>query len=240
MSLEHSIQDIVDRLADWGGFPKYSLERRVDIFLTPFLASFLGWKLNGEATLIAPEFPLLASRKDSSPPPPDSAEWTAHTVNVDYLLYLRRLVPRESAWLLVELKTDGSPCRDKQDLTYWNAIQGPMSDLLADIDRVAERTAQRHEPKYLKLKAALAAGDTSTERLELAYLGPRPKNQPKPSFLADTAPEDDRRDRVHFLSLGALANQPDEVVPPEHRALWRHVKRLLEHIEPDEHVRRGR
>jgi len=237
MSLESSIASLMNRLADWGGFPKYSLERRVDIFLTPFLESFIGSKLNGVATLVAPEFPLLANLKEADPPTPDSDEWTAHTVNVDYLMYLRRNGGREDAWLFVELKTDAHSCRDKQDVTYWNAIDLPMARLRADIDLVAENTKQRHEAKYLRLKAAFDGVADATNRIELAYLGPRKKSQPKPPFIESAPPEDPRRDRVHFLSLTELANQPDEIVPPEHRELWAHVRKLLRDIDPESRVR---
>src|SRR5512133_2282554 len=99
MSLDSSIANLMARLSDWRGFPKYSLERRVDIFLTPFLESFIGWKLNAHATLVAPEFPLLASLKDLTPPEHGTKQWTAHTVNVDYLMHLRRHGRRKDAWL---------------------------------------------------------------------------------------------------------------------------------------------
>ena len=52
MSLDYSIASIMARLTDWSGFPKYQLERRVDMIRTnarqegrpddPLLEDFIG------------------------------------------------------------------------------------------------------------------------------------------------------------------------------------------------------
>lgn len=55
---------IIARLVDWSRFPKYQLERRIDIFLTPFLDSFISGELRSPAVLVAPEFPLLSDLRD--------------------------------------------------------------------------------------------------------------------------------------------------------------------------------
>lgn len=237
MSLETSMTELMDRLAGWSKFPKYQLERRVDIFLTPFLAPYLGHRLAGDpaaATLVAPEFPLLASLVRETPLPYHHPEWTAHTVNADYLVHLAR-PGRAPSWVLVELKTDASSYRDRQDELYWNAIALGMPELREHLRLVRKHTEARHRPKYDVLEAALAGFDaTPTETVELAYLGPAASRASTPDYVSSAAPGDPRRDRVHFLSLAAFAREPDGWVPEEHRALWAHVRGLLARITADD------
>lgn len=232
MSLNESMTELMDRLAMWSGFPKYQLERRVDIFLTPFLAPWIGRCLDAEATLVAPEFPILASLGKEAPPPYGHKDWTAHTVNADYLVHVERRRGARS-WLLVELKTDGHSYRDAQHCLYWNALDRPMSKLRADLKLVREHTETRHKPKYDALEHALERfDDRPTEVIELAYLGPGASRAISPDCARKAAPSDPRRDRVHLLSLEALVTAPDEWVPERHRELWIHVRSLLQRIAP--------
>ena len=228
MSLDASITELMKRLADWASFPKYQLERRVDIFLTPFLASWIGQRLGGEATLVAPEFPILASYRHG-PSAPDGQKPTALTVNADYLVHLQRR-NGERSWVLVELKTDAQSYSEPQFAVYWNAMAHPMSKLRADLGLVRERTASRHKPKYDLLERALKHDARPAERTELAYLAPRASPVSAPECVRRADPSDPRRDRVHFLSLEALASGPDDWVPDAHRALWPHVRDLLQRI----------
>jgi hypothetical protein len=239
MSLDNSIAELMIRLADWSRFPKYQLERRVDIFLTPFLASYVGWRLAGDASaarLVAPEFPLLASREGKPARKNGKKAPTAHTVNVDYLLHLERRTGQRS-WVLVELKTDRHSYRDRQDVLYWKALDTGMSKLRKDLEFVRDHTKERHRPKYDAVELALKSLDhLPAESLELAYLGPGASRASAPDCVRDADPEDPRRDRIHFLSLSAFARDPDDWVPETHRALWKHVRGLLERIAPEEYL----
>lgn len=42
MPLDASVTESLSRIEEWRGFPKYALERRLDIFLTPYLTSYVG------------------------------------------------------------------------------------------------------------------------------------------------------------------------------------------------------
>lgn len=240
MSLDTSIAELMTRLVDWSKFPKYQLERRVDVFLTPFLAPYLGHRLAGDpanATLVAPEFPLLASLR-LTPEERRTRKATAHTVNADYLVRLDRPA-RGSSWVLVELKTDGHSYCDRQFRGYWNAMALPMSAHREHLRLVEDRTESRHDAKYAEVERALDRHHRpGAQVIEVAYLGPAPARAPLPEEVRNASPDDPRRDRVHLLSLAALAREPDGWVPDEHRALWTHVRRLLVSItsaapEPD-------
>jgi hypothetical protein len=233
MSLDYSIAHLMNRLTSWSAFPKYSLERRVDIFLTPFLEGFIGRMLEGEATLVAPEFPLLATLLDNEVPQRDAKKWPAHTVNVDYLLHVRRDGARPS-WVFVELKTDGGSYRSKQDLTYWNAIGHEMKELKEHLALVQK--ASKHKQKYATLRAAFARFEpVANDEIELVYLGPGPKEPPP--HIRDARRDDDRRDRVRYVSLAAFAGQHLDALPAEHRELWPHVRDLLRNIDRAPRVR---
>ncbi len=108
MSQQSSLEVLFARLREWSRFPKYSLERRIDIFLTPFLAPFLSARMEAPVTLVAPEFPIKLESSNQS-------------VNVDYLL---RRDGRAPAWIFLELKTDARSLRDEQLAHYLREILG--------------------------------------------------------------------------------------------------------------------
>ncbi len=220
MSLEQSITEIVDRLVDWSHFPKYALERRLDIFLTPFLEEFVmgAFKKAGStrvnAKLVAPEFPLLA-RIDLArrKPKRESKEPSALTVNVDYLLYV--IVDGEPRWLFLELKTDRSSFKKEQLRLYGVARERTMPRLLTDLDAVKGRTAQAD--KYLHLQATLAAGFNLSARIQLAYLSPEPREGfPTERTSKDALP-------TIFWSFDDFRAYQ----PAQHAELWKALQPLL-------------
>lgn len=231
MSLEHSIASIMQRLADWSGFPKYQLERRVDIFLTPFLEAFVGAQLGGTAKLVAPEFPLLASlrppRQTALPVPLPITEEKrkALTVNVDYLLRLDRAA-QGPAWVFLELKTDARSFDEDQAALYVVARERGMSLLLEDVQFVGSRPSAP-KAKYATLKASLPTPDQAAAPILVAYLGP--------SSLAGRATawrDEAGRSIDRFLNLSAFASMPEAHVDPAHRELWQFVAKLLRSIDP--------
>lgn len=222
MSLEYSIASLMSRLADWSGFPKYQLERRVDIFLTPFLESFLSWALKGHAQLVVPEFPIPSVlrqrelRLGEEPP-------NALTANADFLFHLTREGAPQSVWLFLELKTDPLSFKDDQLLLYRRACGRTMATLIADIERVEGATTTRHEQKYAKVLGAVRSVARPGDPVELAYLTPTSTGR------AESPADSERPD--HFLTLGQFATLPDALVPKEHRELWPHVRDLLLQVE---------
>jgi hypothetical protein len=231
MSLDYSISHIVNRLADWSGFPKYSLERRVDIFITPFLEGFVGRQFGGTARLVAPEFPLAADLRTHELGANEQSP-TARTVNLDYLLHVTRLPPARSAWVFLELKTDPFSFDLAQLELYRKACARGMSVLVKDLERVEKETAARHTHKYGKLLCALAATGSSADPIEIAYLSPTPRG----GFPAE-APG---TDPVRFFTLSSFADQMVDDIQPEHRALWPYVRDLLRATEAASRVRAPR
>jgi hypothetical protein len=215
MSLDYSIASIMTRLTDWSGFPKYQLERRVDIFLTPFLESFVTDELKRPAVLVAPEFPLLSDLREKGARA-SRQELSGRTVNADYLMHLPGDAPR---WLFLELKTDtGSFDAEQADL-YAIAKDRGMRELIEDLGLVFERTEKRHKRKYEKLRSAMAAlAGNDEEPILVAYLAP--------SVLRTKA----EKAVDHFFSLESFAGQDFARIPPEHRGLWPYVRDLLRSI----------
>lgn len=173
MGLDESIASIVTRLDDWARFPKYQLERRLDIFLTPFLAEFVCAKLGGtSARLVAPEFPILAALDpDRRQRRTKGAEPAALTVNVDYLLHVEH--PEGDRWIFLELKTDGGSFDLDQLRLYRIARDRGLAKLADDLDRVQGRSKQGD--KYGHLKGKLGKGKILEEPIQIAYLSPEPK-----------------------------------------------------------------
>lgn len=216
MSLEYSIASIVTRLTDWSGFPKYQLERRVDIFLTPFLESFVSNELKRPALLVAPEFPLLAGLRDDGPGA-SRQKLSGRTVNADYLFHVPGSAP---GWLLLELKTDAASFDAEQAALYGIAKQRGMPALVEDLGLVLELTEKRHKQKYEKLRSAIVSlAGGAEEPILVAYLAP-----PALRAQAEKAAVD------HFFSLDAFAEQDFGKIPPEHRDLWPYVRDLLRAI----------
>ncbi|GEJ56589.1 hypothetical protein [Anaeromyxobacter diazotrophicus] len=238
MSLEHSLTAIMQRLADWSGFPKYQLERRIDIFLTPFLEAFVGAQLGGTAKLLAPEFPLLASLRPSKkcqvpvqPALPEEKR-RALTVNVDYLLRLDRATGGP-AWVFLELKTDARSFDGDQAALYLVARERGMGRLLEDLQYVSSRPSAP-KAKYATLKASLPAPDQASPPILVAYLGPS-------SLAASAMRWKDEAGRAldHFLTLSGFAAMPEARVDPADRELWPLVAKLLRSIDRGE-VEAGR
>lgn len=229
MSLDYSIASIMSRLVEWGALPKYQLERRVDIFLTPFLERFIGRRLNGRATLVAPEFPLPRSLKDAIRTDAVVAS-DSRTINVDYLFSLQRPDPHLSAWVLLELKTDPGSSKDEQDVAYRTARSIGMHKLRGFLDQV-RKDSKKHRAKYDRLLSRIYRRGFACDRIELAYLTPH-------NLAADLA--DPADNPTHSFSLRELAEQPRSWVAPEHRELWPHVRDLLLAVDAAHGVRSAR
>ena len=225
-----SLDFIFDRLQRWAKFPKYALERRLDIFLTPFLEDYISSELGGTALLVAPEFPLLASlfrkpkREGTRPPPPGL------TVNVDYLFYVKR--DGHGAWVLLELKTDCNSYDPNQLARYVVARDGvragdkepekwgpnrAMARLLAELKFVERRTGS--PGKYLELRNHVRRSSNPRSPIELVYLAPRSMKKFPEKLRKAT--------RTKLLCLEDFADSHRPGIAPEHRELWGHVCGLV-------------
>jgi hypothetical protein len=204
MSVERSIRDIFTRLEDWSRYPKYALERRLDIFLTPFLADFIADMLAEDAKgpreeliLAMPEFPLRHRANHQ-------------TVNADYLLYR----PGRNQWLIVELKTDAGSVSKKQ-LKFYRSLRAhprTMDSLLGHIDEVREHSKAPFRTKYRRILRKLPelVGPGQREqllagRLDYLYLSP-----PSPDLNADELVSLDRLAGRSAWSPGPGGGAPTE------------------------------
>lgn len=233
-----TISDVLKRLEDWRLFPKYQLERRVDIFLTFFLEPFFaregrlfrdGSHAESDVELVAPEFPLLSriqelvpKREPAASAPLRADDVDARTVNADYLLFRRSPRP---AWLLVELKTDSASFDEKQLRRYEAARQLGMNELRAHLEvKVLDRTDD--EEKYEHLLDRLKPFPVDVDTVEVVYLAPE---LPKKKLGIVPAAEwtyGDPAPRLHRLSAFA------EVGPFEPSNAWEPLARLLRKISP--------
>lgn len=243
MTLDHSIASIMTRLADWGGYPKYSLERRVDIFLTPFLEGFVRGQpgfLDAPVQLVAPELPVLSDLREKGPFA-EREDLTARTVNVDYLL---RIGGSKPAWLFLELKTDPGSFDGEQADLYALAKTRSMKRMVEDLHYVRKKTEARHRPKYDKLIDTLPPAGECNQAVRVAYLAPHLVRDDadahwwiRPPAMAALPGVPDKVKTVdHFFSLEDMAEQAIGTIPPEHRALWPYVRDLLRSITKSSRV----
>ncbi len=222
MTLDGSINEIFKRLDEWAGFPKYALERRLDIFLTPFLVEFFETRpgAHGDVTLVAPEFPILSEIQklvgDGGRPAAQLSGVDARTVNVDYLLHR---AGRDAAWLFVELKTDSNSIDDHQMERYQAARKVGMRDLCRHIkELVQERTGKDFRPKYQRVLDAVARSGSTDDPIEIVYLAPV---QPRDAVPASAWNPGSDKGRFHSLQ------EFSEMTPRHHRELWGYVQPRL-------------
>ncbi|MFW5877024.1 MAG: hypothetical protein ACOCXM_09825 [Myxococcota bacterium] len=138
MSTEPRLDLLLGRLDRWRHFPDYQLERRVDIFLAAYLHELLEpWLGVVLHPVIVPELPLKQ---------PD----THRSDKVDYALFARD----KSRVFFLELKTDGSSRRTKQDAYLKEARARGFRAILRELVAIARRTQATR--KYFHLLSALA------------------------------------------------------------------------------------
>jgi len=225
MSLHDSMEVIRDNLKTWSAFPKYALERRLDIFLTPFLTDYVADRYSGRVTMVTAEFPILAShgpmrrksRAASDKPPP---KWL--TVNADYLFHVA--TPGGTFWLLVELKTDATSFEVEQLALYQAARTLGMARLLSDL-RDVEGASTRPE-KYAALQKHVVDGRNSAAGLEIAYLAPAAIQEEDESFCVADAPRA-AGEGTRLLTLEDFRTWGDKRCPEAHQDLWHFVRGLL-------------
>jgi hypothetical protein len=177
------LEQIFNNLDRWRHLPSYQLERRFDVFLTPYiheiLQDYLGIKLD---TALIPEMPLKQTDSNRSD-------------KVDYVLFSadRRIV------YLVELKTDCASERDVQDEYLKRAAGMPWSEVLRNLVEITVETKSRR--KYLHLLHLLArAGQLQLD----PQIVPSLKNQNAPRF---------RREWVTVPDVGRSVAAPIYIRP---------------------------
>lgn len=116
----NEVETIFNLLEKWYKFPKYQLERRLDIFFALYLPEILKKELNIDAkhTNIIPEFPLKKADSNKSN-------------NADYAIFSKK--DEKVQLYLIELKTDMRSIKGKQENYYLKAKEDGFREILKDL-----------------------------------------------------------------------------------------------------------
>jgi hypothetical protein len=162
------VEQVIANLRTWRALPGYSVERRLDVLLTPYLEGFLTKQMGGKVELVTAEFPLP---KTLFPKLLGGKDPKRQHVSADFLCIRRGEDP---AWILVELKTDAASRRSVQDAAYAEICAScRMEDVLAALSSTKRGT--KHGSGYeavARLVRRAARGAGKVEKLELCYLEP--------------------------------------------------------------------
>ena len=135
--MEDKIEQIFELLKKWYEYPKYQLERRLDIFFSIYLPEILKEKgIYIELNDIFPEFPLKKENNNLS-------------TNADYAIFDNN--DDETNLYLIELKTEmNSISNEKKQLLYYKQVQKKkIIDLIKEIIEIQKNSKQWK--KYEKL-----------------------------------------------------------------------------------------
>jgi len=140
------IDKIFANLDTWRHFPAYQLERRADIFFSIYLPEYLKSVRGYDVRSVIPEFPIRVGTIHSK-------KWVNKSFKIDYLITLRN--PNQI--LFVELKTDQSSRRPKQDWYLKEARKAGMPALLDGLRKIYHATDSANKYRHL-LRALKDAG----------------------------------------------------------------------------------
>lgn len=133
------INDLFDRMDNWRHLPNYQLERRADLFFAAYLKIVLEDKFQIKfKDQLIPEFPVhirtIYPNKD-----------TDKSFKMDYLAIREDY----SEIFLVELKTDMSSVREKQDKYLKDAADAGMTNLVKGLVEIFQVTNARRKYYHL-------------------------------------------------------------------------------------------
>lgn len=136
------IKKVFDNLSRWRNLPNYQLERRADIFFSLYISDIVTAKTGTpDDWVILPEFPV-----------PIKAIYQVEnnkSFKIDYLV----IGPKSEKVVFIELKTDNSSRREKQDWYLEQASKAGLYKLLTDLKDVFLATDSKK--KYLHLFSML-------------------------------------------------------------------------------------
>ncbi len=132
------INELFDLLDDWRHLPSYQLERRADIFFALYLKEILKKKYGKAIKLVIPEFPLRVGDYD----PENKHPYASY--KIDYVA----IAKNDKDVYLIELKTDQSYRRTKQDKYLAKAKGFNIPKVVDDIISIYGATNNRYKGKY--------------------------------------------------------------------------------------------
>ena len=133
--MANKISQVFNNLDLWRHLPAYQLERRADIFFSVYLHEIIEWKFGKKPIGIIPEFPvhiptIYPKMKQNL------------SFKIDYFAYVAKDLPP----LFIELKTDMSSRREKQDWYLRKAQVAGLTKLLQGLKQIYKATQSK--PKY--------------------------------------------------------------------------------------------
>lgn len=140
----NQIERVFDMLDHWRHLPDYQLERRADIFFAVFMPKFLSQRFG--VTLdsrMVPEFPVRIG-----------TIYPEIEINKSFKIDYVAMASDRSKAFLVELKTDSSSRREKQDKYLKAAQSAGLRALLGGVIQIVRATQHKH--KYVCLLRLLA------------------------------------------------------------------------------------
>jgi hypothetical protein len=146
MKTEEIIDRLFNHLDTWRHLPAYQLERRADIFFGIYLPEILKKKFNENIDFIVPEFPVRLGNvyKDKLLKNPNLS------FKIDYVAVSKKT----NKVYLVELKTDDSSRRDKQDWYLESVKKNNLNNLICGVLDICKATTSKK--KYENLLSLLS------------------------------------------------------------------------------------
>jgi hypothetical protein len=129
------INKLFNNMDTWRHLPAYQLERRADIFFSIYLPELLADKFQTEIEGLIPEFPVhigTITHGESN-----------QSFKIDYLAKAKNKI------FFVELKTDQSSRRGKQDSDMEKARLIGMSKLLEGLHKIYKATTSKQKYRHL-------------------------------------------------------------------------------------------
>jgi hypothetical protein len=172
MTTQGLIDEIFDRLDFWRKLPAYQLERRADIFFAIYLKEIIKKRFDADIDYIVPEFPVrignLYKNKQLTNP------------NLSFKIDYVAICKSANIVFLIELKTDDSSRREKQDWYLEMAKKNNIKDLIDGILDIYKATSSKKKYKnLLTLLAAIGWVDlnnmtniSSDSKIEIVYIQP--------------------------------------------------------------------
>ncbi len=178
MKTEEIIDKLFNHLDTWRNLPAYQLERRADIFFGIYLIDILKKKFNQDIEFVVPEFPVRLGNvyKDKPLTNPNLS------FKIDYVA----ISNKTKKVYLVELKTDDSSRRDKQDWYLENVKKNNINNLVSGVlDICKATTSKKKYGNLLSLLSEIGWVDLNKQNIsadydiEIVYIQPNADNSDK-------------------------------------------------------------
>lgn len=157
------INELFSKMDEWRHLPAYQLERRADIFFSIYLGDLLCKRLGVEIDGVIPEFPV---RIGTIHPKVN----TNRSFKIDYLAKVKN----SDTVIFVELKTDDSSRRSKQDWYLQRAKEVGVVKLLHGLREIYEATGYKKKYRCLlgklqEMGLIVLNPDETIEIIEVKY-----------------------------------------------------------------------